>query len=53
MGKELERFEEELKAKIYIDSLRTMLTKYQSGKHQAIMAYIDSSIKTSPLSMTD
>ena len=53
MGKEIERFEEEPKAKIHVDSLRATLTKYQIGKLQAIMAYMDSGSKNLPPFMTD
>ena len=53
MEKELERLEEGLKAKIHLDSLRATLKKYQIGKHQAVMAYMDTSFNQSLPSMTD
>ena len=42
MGKELEGLKEGPKAKIHIDSLRKTLKRYQIGKRQAMMAYMNS-----------
>ena len=53
MGRELEGLEEKPKAKIYRDSLRTTLKKYQNGKRTAMIAYMDSGSRNSPPSMTD
>ena len=43
--KELEEPKEGLKMKMLLDSLRATLKKYQIGKHQAMMAYMDSGFK--------
>ena len=53
MEKQLEGVEEGPKVKIHIESLRTTLRKYQIGKRQAMMAYMDSGLRNSPPSMTD
>ena len=47
MAKELEVFEEGLKAEIQIHLLKTTLKKCQIEKPQAIMKYIDSGWKNS------
>ena len=53
MEKELERLQEGRKVKIHIDSHRTTLKKYRIGKGQAMMAYMDFSLKNSLPSMID
>ena len=47
MEKELYGLEKGLKAKILIDLLRATLKKYQIGKWQAMMAYMDTGLKNS------
>ena len=42
MTKELEGLEEGPKAEINVDLLKTTLKKYQIGKRQAMMEYMDS-----------
>ena len=42
MAKELEELEEEPKAEIHLDLLKTTKKKYQIGKLQAMMEYMDS-----------
>ena len=44
-GKELGELEEGSKAKVHINSLRVTKKKCQTGKHQAMIAYIDSGLK--------
>ena len=46
-------FEERLKAKIYIDSLRTTLKNCQIRKRMAMMVHMDSGSRNSTPSMTD
>ena len=53
MTKELEGLEEGLKAEIHIDLLKTTLKKYQTGKRQAMMEYMDSGSRNSPPFTTD
>ena len=50
MAKELEGLEEGPKVKL---NIRTTLEKYQIGKHQAMMTYMDSGSRNSSPSMTD
>ena len=45
MGKELERLGEGPKTKIHLDSLWATLKKYQTEKHQNVMAYMDTGFK--------
>ena len=52
-SKRSRRTQRRLKAEIHIDLLRTTLKKYQIGNHQAMMEYIDSGSRNSPLFMTD
>ena len=52
MEKDLERFEEGPKSKIYIDLLRATLKKYQIGKRPALMGCLDSVLKK-PTSIYD
>ena len=47
MTKELEGLEEGLKVEILIDLLKTTLKKYQTGKRQAMMEYMDSGSRNS------
>ena len=42
MEKELQSVEESPKANMHIDSLRATLKKYQTGKLQDLVAYMDS-----------
>ena len=51
MAKELEGLEKYRKSEIHIDLLRTTLKKYQIGKHQAMIEYMDS--RNSPPFTTD
>ena len=51
--KELERFEEGLKVEKCIGLLKTTLKKYQTGKCQAMMKFMVSGSRNSPLFMTD
>ena len=53
MGRELQGPEEGHKAKIHLIHSEQYLKKYQIGKRQAMMEYMDSSLKNSLLSMTD
>ena len=53
MTEELEGLKEGLKAEIHIDSLKTTLKKYQTGKHQAMMEYMVSDSRNSPPFTTD
>ena len=53
MVKELERLEEGPKAEIHLDLQKISLKKYQIGKRQAIMDYMDYDSRNSPLFMTD
>ena len=53
MAKELEGLEEGLKTEIHINLLRTTLKKYQIGKRQTMMEYMDSDSRNSPPFMTD
>ena len=46
MVKELQGLEEKPKAKMYLDSLRT-LKRYRIVKRQVIMAYVDIDLKNS------
>ena len=48
MVKELEGLKEGLKVEIHIDLLRLTLKKYQTGKRQAMIKYMDSSSWNSP-----
>ena len=52
MAKEV-GLEEGLKAEIHIDLLRTTLKKYQIGKRQAMMEYMDSGSGNSSPFKTD
>ena len=45
MEKELQEFEEGPNAKLHLHSHRATLKKYQIGKHQAMMAFMDSGFK--------
>ena len=45
MEKKLQILEKGPKAKIHLDLLRAALKKYQIGKLQAMMAYMDSGFK--------
>ena len=45
MAKELEKLEEGLKVEIHINLLRTTPKKYQIGKHQTMMEYMDFEFK--------
>ena len=51
--KELEGLEEDPKEEIHIDLLKPTLKKYQTGKRQDMMEYIDSSSRNSPPFTTD
>ena len=51
--RELEALEENLKAKIHINLLKKTLKKYQTGKRQAMMEYMDSGSRNSPPFTTD
>ena len=53
MEKELKGLEEGPKAKIHIDWLRATPPKYQTGKFQAMIAYLVSGSKNSLPFMTD
>ena len=53
MTKELEGLEKSPKAEIHIDSLKTKLKKYQTGKRQAMMGYLVSGSRNSPPFTTD
>ena len=53
MTKELEGLEEDLKAEIHTDSLKTTLKKYRTGKRQAMMEYIASGSRNPPPFKTD
>ena len=48
MTKELEGLEEGPKAEIRIDLLKKSIKKYQIGKHQAMIEYMDSGSRDSP-----
>ena len=48
MTKELEGLEEGPKGELHIDLLITTLKKFQTGKRQAIMEYMDSGSRNSP-----
>ena len=51
--KRVKIFEEGPKAEIHINLLRTTLKKYQIGKRQAIMEYMDSGSRNSTPFRTD
>ena len=51
--KEFEGLEEGPKAELHIDLLKTTLKKYQIGKRQAMMEYMDSGSRNSPPFTTD
>ena len=53
MTKELEGLEEDPKAEIPIDLIKTKLKKYQTGKRSAMMEYMDSGSRNSPPFTTD
>ena len=53
MTKELERLKQRPKAEIHIDLLKTTLKRYQTGKRQAMMEYMDSGSSNSPPFTTD
>ena len=53
MEKEMQGLEEGLKTKIHLDSLKSTLKKYQTGKLQAMMVCMDSGLKDTLPSMTD
>ena len=53
MGKELEVLEERPKAKIHPDSIRATLKQVPNWKRQTMIAYMDTGLKNSLLSMTD
>ena len=53
MTNELERLEEGPKAEIHIDLLKTTLKKYQRGKRQAMVEYMDSGSWNPPPFATD
>ena len=46
-------FEEGPKAEIHIDLQRMTLKKYQIGKRQAMMEYMDAGLRNSPQIITD
>ena len=45
MKKELQGLEKDPEVDIHLDSLRAKSRKYQIGKHQAMIAYMDSGFK--------
>ena len=51
--RELERLEEGPKAEIHIELLKKTLKKYQTGKRQDMMEYMDSGSRNSPPFTTD
>ena len=53
MTRELDEFKEGLKAEIHSNLLRTTLKGYQIGKRQAMMVYMVSGSRNSPLFTTD
>ena len=53
MAKELEGLEEGPKAEIHIVLQRMILKKYQTGKRQAMMKYMDYGLRNSPPFVTD
>ena len=53
MINEIERLEEGSKVEIHIDLFKMTLKKYHMGKCQAIMEYMVSGSKNSPLFMID
>ena len=44
-NKELQELEEGPEAEMYLESIRATLKKYQIGRHQAMMAYMDTDFK--------